>query len=309
MYIGDFMARFIMFFILFLILLIIINSIWSRLKFKSLINTECLSENILFIDDIKINYIKKGTGPPLLMLHGFMNSLHFFSGIIDELAKNNTVYAIDIICFGASDKRPYIDYSKKSMAKLAKKFMDSQNIRKFNVLGHSMGGEVALHVAYYYPKNVNKLILVSSAGYVKTRKPFYLVEKSKWFFYLFSSHFCFTYSVLYIILKLAIYNKKYFNKKMLDDIFIQSQNIPFETFYKLSLQNNHTEIGHKAHSINLPSLLIWGRNDWIVPLKYGKRMHDDIKNSKLIIFDSCGHIPFLENRDEFLNQVKDFLSQ
>lgn len=294
-------------FMIFLILLLTANSIYSRFRFKKIINRACLTKNIMLIRGVEVNYIKKGTGAPLLLLHGFMNSLHFFDNIIDDLAKSNTVYAIDIIGFGGSDKKLYLDYSKRNMARIAREFMISQGENTFNVLCHSMGGEVALNLAYYYPENINKLILVSSAGYVKTRKLFYFVEKSKWLFYFFVYHFFFTYSVLYCIFKLAIYNRKCFNKKMLDDIFIQAQSIPFKTFYKLSLQNNYTEIGGKPQSITSPSLLIWGRNDWIVPLKYGERMHNEIKNSRLIVYDNCGHIPFLENRDEFLNHIKDFI--
>lgn len=294
-------------FIVFLIVLLIVNSIYSRFRFKNLISKACLAKSIVVIGGVEVNYIKKGTGAPLLLLHGFMNSLHFFDNIIDDLAKSNTVYAIDIIGFGVSDKKFYLDYSKRNMARIAREFMISQGENKFNVLGHSMGGEVALNLAYYYPENINKLTLVSSAGYVKTHKPFHVVEKSKWLFYFFVYHFFFTYTVLYCIFKLAISNKKHFNKKMLDDIFIQAQSMPFKTFYKLSLQNNHTEIGKKPQSITSPTLLIWGRNDWIVPLKYGERMHNEMKNSRLIVYDNCGHIPFLENRDEFLNQVKSFL--
>jgi pimeloyl-ACP methyl ester carboxylesterase len=290
-----------------LFFVLIINILHSKVVSHELSKNLKLYENTIYVNRVKINYIKKGTGSPLLLLHGFMNSLHFFEDIIDDLSQSNTVYAIDIIGFGLSDKNISIDYTKKNMAKVAKEFMEFQGIKKFDALGHSMGGEVVLNMAYHFPECINRLILVGSAGYVKTLKPFYFIQNIKWLFPLFVKYLFCTYTVLYLFFRLALYDKKYLSKKKLNQIFVITLKLPFKTLQKICIQNNKDEISNKVRFIKAPSLIICGKEDRFVKLKYGKRLHNDLQNSSLLIFENCGHIPFLEKRDEFIASVKHFL--
>jgi len=117
------------------------------------------------IDGAKIYYESHGEGQPLLIIHGFLGSTDNFKKIVPEISEENKVYLIDNIGFGHSDKNPQLDYSKKSMAQLAADFILKMKLDKAIIMGHSMGGEIALNLALDHPDLIKKLILVDSAGY------------------------------------------------------------------------------------------------------------------------------------------------
>ncbi len=126
------------------------------------INTK---ESMAQIDGQTIYFKKIGEGkPPLLMLHGFGGSSDGFSDIYPELARDHTIIAVDILGFGRSSKPIDFEYSFPAQVNLYYKLMKKLGYDQFAVLGHSMGGEMSLNLAYLYPDAVTHLILADSTG-------------------------------------------------------------------------------------------------------------------------------------------------
>ncbi|NLO36608.1 MAG: alpha/beta fold hydrolase, partial [Clostridiaceae bacterium] len=104
------------------------------------------------------------SGDPLLLIHGFLGSSYDFNLLMPELARDRQVIAVDQIGFGLSDKNPDLTYSKAQMAHLCIALMADLGHDRYDVLGHSMGGEVCLQMALLAPEQVRRLVLLNSAG-------------------------------------------------------------------------------------------------------------------------------------------------
>lgn len=263
--------------------------------------------NYVYIDGLRVNYIKKGAGAPLLLIHGFMGSILIFDNLIKSLSKYNTVLAVDLLGFGYSDKHLNFNYSRKNMAEICRKFMLSQGFNNFIILGHSMGGEVALNMSYYYPQNIKKLILVNSTGYTQVFKLAKLINRIKILFKFIIKIAFRTYYLQNISFRLSFYNKKKFDKNLFNRLYSIMIRIPVKTLYQFSIQDDSGKIGEKVNLINTDSLIIWGENDKIIPLRYGKKFNEDLMNSTLIILPKCGHIPFVESYESFMIVLHNYL--
>lgn len=263
--------------------------------------------NYIYINGIRINYVKKGKGKPLLLVHGFINSLLMFDKLINILSKNYTIFALDLIGFGFSDKHLNLTYTRKNMAELAVKFMVSQGFDKFALMGHSMGGEVALNMSYYHPENITKLILIDATGCTDILKlPNFMKKFSFLGIFLLKISFR-NYYFLKFCFRLGFYDQKNFDKKLFDRIYSILLRIPIKTLYKFGIQGDRMLIKDKIPLIDTDTLIIWGRDDRIVPLKQGESLNRKIKNSKLLVIDNCGHIPFVEKLEPFISSLQKYL--
>lgn len=281
------------------------------ITYKKVESFSIKDHNFLFkeINGARIAYLKKGNGFPLLLIHGFMSSALCFKDIIDDLSIHNTVYALDVPGFGLSDKNPELDFRRGSMAKIIYEFMQSEGVESFNLLGHSMGGEISIHMAINYPKAINKLILVSSAGCQEIKvMPKCIITRAKLCNFLISNIFM-TYYFQKISFEATVIDRKKYNQSIFNDIFtISKTNIPPETLRKLTKQADDCNIVPKLRFIKNATMIIWGDKDNVVPVKFAHKIHKLIRGSRLEIIQSCKHNPYIEKRGAFLDILEKFLS-
>lgn len=131
--------------------------------------------------DIQLNYIEKGKGKPLILLHGNDNNYNYFKNQIDYFAKDYHVFALDTRGHGESP-RGTKPFTIRCFAEDLKNFMEQKDIKKAHILGFSDGGNIALVFALNYPKMVDKLILNAANLYPKGIKNKTLLQI--WFGYL-----------------------------------------------------------------------------------------------------------------------------
>src|SRR4051794_41205324 len=108
-------------------------------------------------------FVLAGDGPPLLLLHGIGNSAQTWAGVIEKLAAQHTVLAPDLLGHGSSDK-PRGDYSIAGYANGMRDLLSVLDIEQATVVGHSLGGGIALQFAYQFPERCQRLGLVGSGG-------------------------------------------------------------------------------------------------------------------------------------------------
>jgi pimeloyl-ACP methyl ester carboxylesterase len=253
------------------------------------------------VEGMKLYYIEEGAGFPLVLIHGFMSCSEDFSRIIHRLSRNNKVLAVDLIGFGHSDKRNELNYSKKNMAAVVHKFMKSKGYKKYNVLGHSMGGGVALNLAYFNPENVKSLILVDSVGYIKKRRPvmsIFLIE-----------HFFKSYFLQKLFYRFCFYKKSNLSENKFNQIFCINSRIPAETLLSFSRNDDSETIEGNARGICCPTLILWGKHDRVTPVESGSRFNRDIAGSRLILFEESGHLPYVEEEEKFISAIEEFLNK
>lgn len=263
------------------------------------------------VDGVRLHYQEKGAGTPLVLIHGYTSSTYSWKDVFEPLSQNFRVIAVDLKGFGFSEKRDG-DYTRRAQAVLVAHLLDDLKIERAWLCGNSMGGEVALNVALQNPHLVAGLILIDSAGvtvsgggslapaYVRT--PF----------------------VGRALTALALTSDKLvregLEKSFYDDAKITDERVayywrPLQTSGgQLAALRARTQAGEfpveqDLSRINAPTLIIWGANDEVIPLEAGRKMNSLIKDSKLVVFEKCGHLPQEEMPERVSDEVMSFIEQ
>ena len=231
----------------------------------------------IYINNLKINYELKGDGKPIILLHGWGANLQTFSKLADSLSNDFKVFSIDLPGFGESDV--LLPLNVDEVADIIHEFVILLNIDNPIILGHSYGGRVGICYASKY--RVCKLVLVSSAG-IKQKLNISKRLKIK----------------VYKMLK-----KCHFNVKMGSNDFLNADNVKKIMLIKAV----NTDLKDNMKLINIPTLLIYGKDDSVTPLSLGYDIKKNIIGSSLIEIDNCGHFPYLERFSIFLLILNSFL--
>ncbi len=236
------------------------------------------------IQDINTNYTVKGEGKDILLLHGWGAKLDFFGNIIENLAKSNKVYAIDLPGFGGTQE-PKEAWNVDKYVDFVIEFIEKMNISELSLLGHSFGGRVIIKLVNR--KNlkfkVDKIVLIDSAGI----KPQNQKKKSlKTRIYKMLKIFVANKIVLRIFPN-ALNNLK---KKFGSADYRNATPIMRDTLVK-TVNEDLTEL---LPNITQSTLLIWGDKDTATPIEDAKKMESLIKDSGLVTLKGAGHFSFVE---------------
>jgi pimeloyl-ACP methyl ester carboxylesterase len=254
----------------------------------------------------KIVYYDVGTGPTVVLVHGFGSQASVDWGhVIRPLAAHHRVIALDMIGFGESAK-PYIDYDIQTFVDFLGEFLRTLKVEHFALAGESLGGWVVASYTiqalspdntgkYAVPKP-DKLIMEDAAGH----KAFHSDGPSP----LMSS------------LKdgAGIASILYDKSLMTDEAMRQNFAIKLKAndgttqrLFRANMKVDSETVGNKVSTITIPTLVVWGEDDPIVPLADGKDFAAKIPGAKLAIVPKCGHAPSIERPEEFIAAVEAFL--
>ncbi len=262
------------------------------------------------IDGVKIHYQEKGTGTPLVLIHGYTSSTYSWKDVFEPLSQNFRVIAVDLKGFGFSAK-PDGDYTRRAQAALIAHLLDYLKIERAWICGNSMGGEIALNIALQNPQRVAGLILVDSAGVAvsggNSLAPAYVRIPF----------------VGRALTALALTSDKLvregLEKSFYDDAKITDERVayywrPLRTSggqlaaLRARTQAGEFPIEQDLNKINVPTLLIWGAEDALIPLEAGRKMNSLIKDSKLVVIEKCGHLPQEEMPERVFDEVTKFVA-
>jgi pimeloyl-ACP methyl ester carboxylesterase len=231
-----------------------------------------------------VRYLEAGAGnpgPPLVLFHGYRAGADlWYPHAIPALAANFHVIAPDLPGYGYSGRLQRPDLA--SYADFMNRFMDALGLGSIHLLGHSMGGQVAVATAASSPSRVDKLILVCSAGLPRNgplwRTPFEMLGDAS------ARHW-----KLYPV-SLRLFVQTSSGREGLNMI-------------------RHDFISSHLKSLTMPTLVIWGSRDRIVPLEHGALIARMIPNARLAVVRGAGHMPFYQKPEEFNRLVIHFLQQ
>src|SRR6185295_9128011 len=244
------------------------------------------------IDGVRIHYQEKGTGTPLVLIHGYTSSTYSWKDVFEPLSKSFHVIAVDLKGFGLSEK-PDGDYTRRAQATLVAHLLAQLNIEKAWLCGNSMGGEVALNVAVANPQRVAGLILIDSAGVEVpgsgSLAPSYLLIPV----------------VGRVLVALSLTSdklvrqgleKSFYDQAKVTDDRVANYYRPLKTrggqlaALRARTQWSMFPIEPDLGKITVPTLILWGTHDQLIPLAAGQKMNSLIKVSKLVTFENCGHL-------------------
>ncbi|MFW6218932.1 MAG: alpha/beta fold hydrolase [Bacteroidota bacterium] len=269
-------------------------------------------------DNTRIYYEKTGNGDiTVLLIHGFACSHLNWRKILPVFKKDEySVYTIDLKGYGESSRTRDNKYSLANQSDIIEKFILFHDLRNLVVIGHSMGGGVALHLATSHislQERLQRLILMDSAAYndflplfvkilslpVIRDLTFLAIRPKRW------------------IIRWAIQRIFYDKKKVTDDVVDayvpyfyhgDARYVYVKTVQQL-IPDNYREMINRYRQIKFHTLVIWGENDPVIPLYLGKKLHDNIPGSSLKIIPRCGHNIQEEKPEETMQIIADFLAE
>ncbi|WP_416150382.1 alpha/beta fold hydrolase [Salipaludibacillus sp. HK11] len=243
--------------------------------------------------------------PPILLLHGFLSSTYTFNLIIPILQQNFSVIAIDLPGFGRSEKSQSFIYSYRNYACFIEKCADYFNLDELYVAGHSMGGQIALHMVEIMPERINGIVLLGSSGYLKKSKKVWIYSSYLPFFDRFISLYIQRVGVVNGM-KNVLYNSSLVTDKHIEEF---GKPLAEKNFYKVLARLLRYREGdltsEQLNKISLPVLLLWGKEDRVVPVHIGNRLAKDLQQAKLVIFDQTGHLLTEERPNEVCDAIID----
>jgi pimeloyl-ACP methyl ester carboxylesterase len=247
---------------------------------------------------VRLHTEEEGAGPVLLLIHGFGANSYSWRAVRPDLARTHHVIAVDLKGFGRSDKPLDDDYSALDQARLLIQLLDQRGIKQVSVGGHSFGGGVALTLALElnrkHPGRLKNLILVDSVAYQQGLPPALHVLRLP---YVGPASAAIVPPVLQSSAALVLAYKD--SSKITQEAIDAYARPMYEAGNRHALVKTAEKIlpehinilTHEYRSIAQPVLLIWCRDDRIVPLPVGQRLSRELPNARLEVIETCSHVP------------------
>lgn len=245
-----------------------------------------------FIQPLKLTFppytlyeTRAGSGPPVALIHGLAGSARWWARNIDALAERHLVAAVDLVGFGHNRRffgMPEVLPSFAEVTTLLARWLETFG-EPVHVMGHSMGGQLAIRLAAERPDLVRSLVLVNAAGIPFERK---LMEHLR-------------------PLPKPPFGGPRIARVLIPD-FLRAGPTSVAVASARVLLGDMREA---MHAIRVPTLLVWGENDPLVPLRYGEAMHEEIPSSRLVVLPRAAHVAMWDAPEEFNRVVTAFLDE
>jgi pimeloyl-ACP methyl ester carboxylesterase len=263
---------------------------------------------------IQLHHEERGSGDPILFLHGFAVNSYTWRHLASPLSAQARVILLDLKGFGESPKPDDDKYSLYDQARLVYRFIVDHHLTDLTIIGHSYGGGVALVTSVYLsqndPKRLRRLILIDSIGYG---------QKLPQFIKILTTPVLGRIAISLVPVKQqvrSIYKVAFYNKKAIpaDAVEAYSESLRMPGAKRAVLRSarqimpsDMETLTRMYDEIRVPTLIIWGAQDKIVPLSVGEQLEAQIPHATLAVINHCGHIPQEERPEETLALVNDFL--
>lgn len=260
----------------------------------------------------EIHYTDEGKGMPLIMIHGYGGSHRNFRKIAQELKKDFRVIRVDLPGFGLS-QFPEQEINNTNLIQLYRDYMtfilDTLQLDSVYLMGNSMGGWMAWETAVENKSKIKKLVLMCSAGYEmdKVSENAAALLKKKYIAKIFSRG-------MPMYFQESSAEKCYYNHQKINQQEVKNNNTLWNIEGNIQaafLLAGSGEIPdtNLINTITCPTLIIWGKEDEIIPFRHAYKFQSAIKGSKLIMYEQCGHIPMIENMEQTAKDVVSFLKK
>ena len=261
----------------------------------------------------RVNYVEMGSGDlTVLFVHGLSGSWQNWLENIPHFARNHRVLALDLPGFGGSPLPPW-EISIGAYGRLLHTFCDALAVGDCVVVGSSMGGFISAEAAIAEPERFEKLVLVSAAGISHASMKKRPAETA--------ARMAAAVAPLTLQAQEQALLRPRLRHLMFRGLFNDPSGLRGELIWEVFHHGAGSRgllpavqglVGYdfldKLEEVDAPTLIVWGRNDHVVPpsdaVGYGKRL----RNSQMVVFDRCGHLPMAERPTRFNRVLETFLS-
>jgi pimeloyl-ACP methyl ester carboxylesterase len=255
------------------------------------------TEAFVEVAETKLHLRRGGQGEPLLILHGAGGNRGWLR-YLQALAQHFQVYVPDHPGFGLSDRPEWIA-SVPDLAAFYLWALEDLGLSRLRVMGFSMGGWLAAEMAVMCPHLFERLVLVDAVGIKPTQgeiADIFLMSPQE-----------LTAKLFHDPEQAPEYDQLYGRDPSPEEQDILARNREMAARIAWRPYMHDPRLPALVRRLHLPTLLIWGRQDALVPVNCGEIYHQNIRGSRLVIIDQCGHAPQEEKPQEFVNHVSEFL--
>ena len=257
----------------------------------------------------RVRFVRAGTGPAVVLIHGFGSSIYTWKSVIPALLARHEVVALDLPGFGESD-RP-ADLSLEALPRAVIGLMDRLGIERAALVGNSMGGATAAIVAATAPGRVGRLVLVDAAGFnlEPQSRPAMVRLTTSW-----------AAPLLGLLPGKRLIVERSLREVFHDDTLVTAERVSeylapaqrpgtFTAMRSLgaSFDASGSRVGEMLAAIQAPTLVIWGDDDRWIPLADADRFVAGIKGARKVLVPACGHMPQEEKPAELVRLLLEFL--
>lgn len=267
------------------------------------------------LDGMDVHYRDEGNpndSVPLVLIHGTSSFLQTWDGWVGQLQGKHRIIRMDLPGFALTGPNPQQDYSMGYYVRFVRRLLDTLGVRHCYVAGNSLGGGIAWHYALAYPEQVKKLILIDAGGYTAKGK------RSGG-------------NIGFRIARMPLLNQivrfvtpRSLVKKSLEQTYGNDAQITealIDQYWEMTLregnrqalikrmQNPWKNESASIRNLNMPSLILWGELDQLIPVEHAQLFGRDIANSQVIVYPGVGHIPMEEIPQQTAQDVSKFLGE
>jgi pimeloyl-ACP methyl ester carboxylesterase len=265
----------------------------------------------------EVAYVESGSGPVLLLIHGMAGTSETWEAVIEPLAREHTVIATDLPGHGASAPGAG-DYSLGSLASGLRDLLIALGHERATLVGHSLGGGIAMQFAYQFPEAAERLVLVSSGGLGPEVNPV-LRAAALPGADLFIAATARPGRVAGSALARGLAAVGLRPNADVAEVARGYASLADGAHRAAFLATLRAVVGTDGQRLQagdrlylaegIPTLIVWGRNDRMIPLSHGEQAHEAIAGSRLEVFDRSGHMPQLDAPAQFAASLERFLEE
>jgi len=254
-----------------------------------------------------IRYYERGNGVPLVLIHGMFGDFLDWEPVLEPLAAQNRVIAVDLPGFGGSSK-PRREYSAEFFVSTLREFFGQLGIGQCILAGNSFGGQIAILYTLAHPDSVRKLLLANSGGFQRYSEQERAVVEPR-----------FSESVLAGLtpqINALLFGGVFTKPSEMSARYLEKQNAKLERAdykdYAYSIASSirlslASYLVDRFGEIRCPTLIVWGENDQVLPVVQAETAVGRLRFGELKRLTGCGHVPQLECPDRFVGAVRPFL--
>ena len=249
----------------------------------------------------RIRYVDSGSGSVILLLHGLGGYASKWHDVTEILSGYYRVIAPDMVGYGLSDK-PVADYTPDFFVEFVDRFIRATDIGRPHIVGASLGGQVAAMFAAKHRQSMSKLVLVSPAGVMRRSTP--ALDA-----YIMAAMYPRPHSVAHALMLMEGSGKQ--PSPRLVSSFIDNMKRPnakMAFMSSLLCFKNSANVTSYLKKIKVPTMLVWGHEDSIIPISYASKFSSSISGCRFELLEDCGHTPYVQMPERFSCLVMDFLA-
>jgi pimeloyl-ACP methyl ester carboxylesterase len=245
---------------------------------------------------------------PIVLLHGTSASLHTWDGWVSSLAGQRRVIRFDLPAFGLTGPDSNNDYSIDAYVRLVGAVVDQLGVKSFVLAGNSLGGQVAWNTALVMPQRVKKLVLIDSAGYAfqPASVPIGFTVARIPGLRVLMEYFL-PRGVVASSVRNVYGDPRRATSELIDRYYELTLRAGNRKALAIRMDQRLSGDESTIKNLKLPTLLLWGAKDRLIPLENAKRFESDIVGSQLVVFEDLGHVPQEENAQRTVEAFMEFL--